>query len=58
MRLRTACDLEIMGDIVVQRPKDFTVPPLDELEKTLPDLIEKAAGGFAKPAVTDLVFEE
>ena len=58
LRLRTACDLEIVGDLVVQRPKDFTVPSLDELEKALPDLIKKAAGGFAKPVTTDLVFEE
>jgi CRISPR-associated protein Csb1 len=58
LRLRTACDLEIVGDLVVQRPKDFTVPSLDELEKALPDLIKKAAGGFAKPVTTDLIFEE
>lgn len=58
LRLRTACDLEIVGDLVVQRPKDFTVPSLDELEKALPDLIKKAADGFAKPVTTDLIFEE
>jgi CRISPR-associated protein Csb1 len=58
LRLRTACDLEIVGNLVVQRPKDFTVPSLDELEKALPDLIKKAAGGFAKPVTTDLIFEE
>ena len=58
MRLRTACDLEIMGDLVVQRPKDFTVPSLDELEEALPSLIKKAAGSFAKPSATDLTFEE
>jgi CRISPR-associated protein Csb1 len=56
LRLRTACDLEIVGDLVVQRPKDFSVPSLDELEKGLPDLIKKAAGGFAKPSATDLTF--
>jgi CRISPR-associated protein Csb1 len=58
MRLRTACDLEIMGDLGVQRPKDFIVPSLDELEEVLPSLIKKAAGGFAKPSATDLTFEE
>ncbi len=58
LRLRTACDLEVVGDLVVQRPKDFSVLSLDELEKALPDLIEKAAGGFAKPSATDLTFEE
>jgi CRISPR-associated protein Csb1 len=58
LRLRTACDLEIMGDLIMQRPKDFTVPSLDELEEALPSLIKKAAGGFAKPSATDLTFEE
>lgn len=58
LRLRTACDLEVTGDLVVQRPKDFSVPSLDKLEKALPDLIEKAASGFAKPSATDLTFEE
>jgi CRISPR-associated protein Csb1 len=58
MRLRTACDLEIMGDLVVQRPKDFTVPSLNELEEALPSLIKKAAGSFVKPSATDLTFEE
>lgn len=58
LRLRTACDLEVVGDLVVQRPKDFSVPSLVELEKALPDLIKKAAGGFAKPSATDLTFEE
>lgn len=58
LRLRTACDLEVVGDLVVQRPKDFSVPSLVELEMALPDLIKKAAGGFAKPSATDLTFEE
>lgn len=58
LRLRTACDLEVVGDLVVQKPKDFSVPSLVELEKALPDLIKKAAGGFAKPSATDLTFEE
>jgi CRISPR-associated protein Csb1 len=58
LRLRTACDLEIGGDLIVQRPEGFTVPPLDELEKALPSLIKKAAGGFANPPETSLTFEE
>jgi CRISPR-associated protein Csb1 len=58
LRLRTACDLEIVGDLIVQRPEGFVVPSLDELEKALPGLIKKAAGGFADPPVTTLTFEE
>jgi len=58
LRLRTACDLEMVGGLVVQRPEGFTVPSLDELEKTLPGLIKKAVGGFANPPETGLTFEE
>lgn len=58
LRLRTACDLEVDGDLDVQRPNDFAIPSLDDLEKALPDLIKKAADGFAKPTETDVTFEE
>jgi CRISPR-associated protein Csb1 len=57
MRLRTACDLEIVGDIIVQRPEGFALPSLNELEKAIPGLIKKAAGGFANPPETSLTFE-
>src|SRR6266446_3050405 len=57
LRLRTACDLEIVGDLIVQRPEGFAMPSLDELEKALPGLIKKAAGGFANPPETSLTFE-
>ncbi|HEY3852933.1 MAG TPA: type I-U CRISPR-associated RAMP protein Csb1/Cas7u [Verrucomicrobiae bacterium] len=55
MRLRTACDLELVDGLTVQRPESFTVPPLAELEKELPALIKKATGNFR---TTDLTFEE
>jgi CRISPR-associated protein Csb1 len=58
LRLRTACDLEIAGNLIVQRPEGFTVPTLDELEKALPGLVKKASGGFANPPETGLTFEE
>ena len=58
LRLRTACDLEIDGNLIVQRPEGFGVPTLDELEKSLPALIKKASGGFANPPETSLTFEE
>jgi CRISPR-associated protein Csb1 len=58
LRLRTACDLEIAGDLVVQRPDGFVVPALADLEKELPALIKKADGRFANPPVTSLTFEE
>ena len=61
LRLRTACDLEVVGGLTVQRPEGFTVPSLKELEDEkhgLPALIRKASSDFAKPSVTDLTFEE
>lgn len=58
LRLRTACDLEISGQLVVQRPVGFAVPSLAELEKALPALIAAASKGFASPTATELNFEE
>ena len=60
LRLRTACDLEIKegAKLEVQRPKEFAVPSLADLEKELPALIKAAAQGFADPADTTLTYEE
>lgn len=52
LRLRTACDLELMGAIRVKRPDGFIMPPLGELEKELPALIAAASDKFATPPVT------
>lgn len=58
LRLRTACDLEVEGDLKVQRPEGFVVPSVEELEKEIPALIKKASAGFANPRETVLTFEE
>lgn len=58
LRLRTACDLELADKLIVQRPADFSVPSLADLEKELPALIKAASAGFANPSATDLTFEE
>ena len=61
LRLRTACDLEVAGELTVQRPEGFAIPSLEEIEdekKGLPALIKKVAGGFATPPATVLKFEE
>ncbi len=58
LRLRTACDLEIAGKLQVQRPVDFVMPSLGELEQKLPTLIKAASKGFNSPPNTDLTFEE
>jgi CRISPR-associated protein Csb1 len=55
LRLRTACDLDQDGNLIVQRPTGFIVPSLDELEKALPGLIAKVFGG--KNSFTTVTFE-
>ena len=51
LRLRTACDLQ-MVKLVVQRPTDYKLPTIAELEKTLPGLVKAASSAFANPPVT------
>lgn len=61
LRLRTACDLELDGELIVKRPTGFVISSLADLEdkdKGLPRLITNASKGFAKPPVTVVKFEE
>jgi len=62
LRLRTACDLTLDGATNVSRPKDFRLPPLDWIEKDLPDLIKTVhkAGKFNdnKDGVTTVKYEK
>lgn len=58
LRLRTACDLEIRGDLTVQRPVGFAVPSLAEIEAVLPTLVTASSKDFANPSATELGFEE
>lgn len=60
LRLRTACDLELDGEIKVTNPDEFSIPDLGQLENELPDLISAVAakGLFADPRVTSVNFEE
>ena len=60
LRLRTACDLDVVGDLAVTRPRDgFSIPANPELESDLPALIAACAaeGLFADPPVTELTFQ-
>ncbi len=57
LRLRTACDLDLVGEVAVKRPADFKLPTLAELEAALPNLIQNTASGFAKPTRTEVKFE-
>jgi CRISPR-associated protein Csb1 len=58
LRFRTACDLEIDGDILAKRPIGFSFPSLNDVEGALPDLIARCRPNFAEPVVTTVKFEE
>lgn len=51
LRLRTACDLELVGQPRVARPEGYALPSLKELESLLPAIIGKVSG-FAEPRTT------
>lgn len=56
LRLRTACDLEPAGEIIIKRPTGFSLPSLGTLEKELPAIIKAAAKNFADPVVTSVKY--
>ena len=60
LRLRTACDLDVVGELQVTRPEGFVVPETRDLETELPGLIKECAsdGLFADPPVTELTFSK
>jgi CRISPR-associated protein Csb1 len=59
LRLRTACDLELK-DIVIRRPKEFSLPDSSALTASMPELIAKVAeeGRFASPATTAVTWNK
>lgn len=58
LRLRTACDLEVVGDVVVRRPDAFVLPDLAALSAAMPALVAEARAGFADPPITRVVFSK
>jgi CRISPR-associated protein Csb1 len=58
LRLRTACDLQVKGDLTVTRPEGFAVPSEAELLAECTRLIAacKDEGLFADPPVTEVVW--
>ena len=58
LRLRTACDLELVNGVATTRPKGWKLPDVDVLEQALPDLISQVGseGLFADPPVTTVTF--
>lgn len=60
LRLRTACDLQVVGDLQVTKPeKGFQVPDLEKLNAHVKDLVKRvtALGHLADPAITEVNFE-
>ncbi len=57
LRLRTACDLEPVGELQIRRPSNFQVPSLGELSETLPSLIAACRNSFASPAITEVIYK-
>lgn len=56
LRLRTACDLEMDGELTVTRPSGFSVPAEDALLANCTRLIGECAktGLFTNPAITEV----
>lgn len=52
LRLRTACDLEVDGDLVVTRPRDVVVPSEEDALDECKRLIAQCKPLFADPPVT------
>lgn len=57
MRLRTACDLELKGDLTVTRPEGFAIAPLNELETILKRTIKACKAGGLLGDVTKISWE-
>lgn len=60
LRLRTACDLEPIGDLKVTNIENLEIPPIEELEKNVTTAIEtmKTKGYFSNPPVTRIDYKE
>lgn len=58
LRLRSACDLEIDGELIVTRPTDFTLPSEESLLKLVKIGIEACREEklFADPPVTEIEY--
>lgn len=55
LRLRTACDLQVDGELVTTQPHDgFVVPPEDVLLKECKSLIGRCKKQFANPPITQV----
>lgn len=60
LRLRTACDLDPVGDLAVERPAGFAVPDEGAVKEAMKLALAacQKEGLFAEPAMTEVAFEE
>jgi CRISPR-associated protein Csb1 len=58
LRLRTACDLELNGDVRVSRPAGFALPSVQDLEALLRACIQKCQDKHLLAPVTDVEWAE
>lgn len=56
LRLRTACDLQLVGGLEVQQPETLATPTLAEVEARLPGRIAKVKERFASPPVSKVTY--
>ena len=54
LRLRTACDLQVIGTPTVTRPSGFTIPDEDALLKECARLVALCKPLFANPPITEV----
>lgn len=57
LRLRTACDLEVLDNLTVTRPVSFSIPDIQTLETDMQKLIDECQDMFADPPKTVLEVE-
>lgn len=58
LRLRTACDLEPVGETRISKPQGYSLPDLAALQNALPKLIQAASDTFADPVVTSVQYSK
>lgn len=61
LRLRTACDLDLVGDVKVTRPDGFALPSETDLLAESQSRVEacgKVDGLFGEPAITEVKWEK
>jgi CRISPR-associated protein Csb1 len=57
LRLRTACDLELVSAPVVTKPSGYVLPGIDQLERDLKVIITECSETFADPTVTLVTYD-